>query len=246
MNVQAIVIAACALTAGVAGALTFSNLETAPASSSDAPAVAEKLTAQLDELTRQTQKLNSRIDRLESKVAMAAAMNADAIEADVAAGADDEPIRAAVVASEQDTEPDVIVLKDQVSTALKEIREQEEKERDEERAERRAERFEQQLAELAQELNLTPYQTNSLRDTLTEERTKFDTARDEARDAGDWGAMRDSMTKIREETKTALAGYLYQDQIDKYDEIQTSRFGFFGGGGRRRDRGGSGGSNDSQ
>lgn len=120
-----------------------------------------------------------------------------------------------------------------VTTALADIREQEEVERDRKRTERRSERTEDRLAELAEKLGLDQTQVNDLRDHTVAFEEKRQAAFKEARELGDFGAMRETMGAMRDENNTALKSIFSPSQYEQYEEENLGGRGGFGGGGRR-------------
>ena len=80
---------------------------------------------------------------------------------------------------------------------------------------------------LAKQLSLSDEQKAKVLDLLT----KQDEARQKAfADAqGDRDAMRETMTKLREETNTKMKAILTKEQFEKYEKIQSEMRGGMGG-----------------
>ena len=132
-----------------------------------------------------------------------------------------------------------------VSTALNDIREQEEAEREQRREERRVERNEQRIQQVAEKLGLNPTQVNDLRDHVNLFDEKRSALFAEARELGDWGSMREAGRALRDEAEAGIQNILSPAQYQQYEDENLSRTlsgrGGGGGGGFGGGRGGGGG-----
>jgi len=128
--------------------------------------------------------------------------------------------------------PDTLKLG--VEQAVQDIREAERLERDAQRAEALIDRTETQLASLVTALDLTPVQTDAMRDYITTYEEKRTQLREDARDSGDFNSIRESMRTLRDESRTSLALILDPTQLELYRETEDDRRGG-GRGDRRRD-----------
>ncbi len=86
---------------------------------------------------------------------------------------------------------------------------------------------------LIQQLNLTAEQQDPVRAILEASNTKQLELRDQARESGSFGSMRESMTALNEETQTKLGAVLTEEQMAQYKKIQEEQAAQ-----RRRRRGG--------
>ncbi len=86
---------------------------------------------------------------------------------------------------------------------------------------------------LIQQLNLTAEQQDPVRDILEASNTKQLELRDQARESGSFGSMRESMTALNEETQMKLGAVLTEEQMTTYKKIQEEQAAQ-----RRRRRGG--------
>ncbi len=86
---------------------------------------------------------------------------------------------------------------------------------------------------LIQQLNLTAEQQDPVRAILEASNTKQLELRDQARESGSFGNMRESMTALNEETHMKLGAVLTEEQMTQYKKIQEEQAAQ-----RRRRRGG--------
>lgn len=124
-----------------------------------------------------------------------------------------------------------VALYETVSTALEDIRVQEDAERDQRREERTQERLDERLTALSQTLGLDAYQSDELRGLYNDQRAKMNAKMEEIRDNGDFQGMRDAMREIRDESNTLIQGVLSSSQYEIYSELPRGE-SLFGGGGR--------------
>ncbi len=76
---------------------------------------------------------------------------------------------------------------------------------------------------LIQQLNLTAEQQDPVRAILEANNTKQLELRDQARESGSFGSMRESMTALNEETVTKLGAVLTEEQMAQYKKIQEEQ-----------------------
>lgn len=243
-----------ALVAGVGAALaarafegTGARAEAPRASSTREVAAATSLPADtqraLDELRMENSDLRGRLAALETRLA-------EALSARTPARSEPDPydeLEAELLASDDwSTHPQAIDLDPgfvaNVGRALAEIRAREEAERETKRKELQAQRIEERVTKLQVELGLTQRQTSDLRTTLLAQDEKRETLLADMREgAGDPRDMRDTFRTIRDDTHTALQGFLTPEQFTAYRESEESDFrrgfGDFGGGPRPPDDG---------
>jgi len=76
---------------------------------------------------------------------------------------------------------------------------------------------------LIQQLNLTAEQQDPVRAILEASNTKQLELRDQARESGSFGSMRESMTALNEETQIKLGAVLTEEQMTTYKKIQEEQ-----------------------
>ena len=76
---------------------------------------------------------------------------------------------------------------------------------------------------LIQQLNLTAEQQDPVRAILEASNTKQLELRDQARESGSFGSMRESMTALNEETEMKLGAVLTEEQMATYKKIQEEQ-----------------------
>ncbi len=86
---------------------------------------------------------------------------------------------------------------------------------------------------LIQQLNLTAEQQDPVRAILEASNTKQLELRDQARESGSFGSMREGMAALNEETEMKLGDVLTEEQLAQYKKIQEEQASQ-----RRRRRGG--------
>jgi DNA repair exonuclease SbcCD ATPase subunit len=123
-----------------------------------------------------------------------------------------------------------------VGQALKEIRDEEDRQREVKRSEERSARIEQRLTELQEELGLSGYQVTEMRGALTTLEEKRDALRQSLyASGGDRREMFEAFRTLYEETSAQLQTILTPEQFAQYQQSDRGRFGGFG---RRGDGGG--------
>jgi len=147
------------------------------------------------------------------------------------------PARAAAVAERltagEGVTPEFV---ESVGTALAEIEARKEADREAKRKELQAQRIEERVAKLELELGLNNRQASEMRTVLTRQDDQREALFATVRDGnGDPRDMRDKFRTIRDDTYTALEGFLSQAQLDGYKKSEESEFRRdFGGGGPPR------------
>ncbi len=76
---------------------------------------------------------------------------------------------------------------------------------------------------LIQQLNLTAEQQDPVRAILEASNTKQLELRDQARESGSFGSMREGMTALNEETEMKLGAVLTEEQMATYKKIQEEQ-----------------------
>lgn len=246
MNQLPLVALLCGAVSGaVSGAVTISMLGPSDGKSTVVDPTANQVDSPGDfqglarELRDGQRELSDRIGMLESRPVSAAR---EAVTMDVDTTDEEllEEMRRMLASMKTPTEtldPDFVAS---VDVAMKQIREEEERIRREERIARDEERLEERLTSLNEKLGLDTFQSNELRNTLTDEMVRRNELMANA--DGDWGSMREGFGEIRDETREALESFLSEEQYDQYRE-ESRGFGRGGGGGGDRggDRGGNNG-----
>jgi len=197
------------------------------------------LTAEFAALRQQNMELADRIVDLEMQASMASTETRRE-PAEAAVDPEMEKMKAelaSLLASMKGASGDVPAsFTATVSSALADIREQEEADRDVKRTERRAERTETRLTEIAEKLGLDSTQVNDLRDHTIAFDAKRQTAFREARELGDFGSIRETMSTLRDENNAALQSIFSPSQYRGGNSSNNSNND--GGGSSRRGRGG--------
>jgi predicted nucleic acid-binding Zn-ribbon protein len=229
--------------AGVAALTTGLLVDTRSSSGSSVPAAAPASAAsgdaaaavaeELRGLREENVVLQQRLDDLEALLAqeIAGRIPIEAVDARM------EPSEA-TMASTQEAAQVAALLGDgggelppafvaSVGQALKEIRDEEERQREIRRAEERAARIEERVTELQDELGLTSYQTGEMRVALTTLEEKRDALRQSIEAAGgDRREMFDGFRTVYEETSAELKTILTPEQFELYQQSDRGRFGF--------------------
>jgi hypothetical protein len=198
------------------------------------------LSARFEALGAENAMLGQRIAELETR--LASALGARAAEAEPLA-----PTRTAVpVESAAATvaapgprplDPDFVASVDQ---ALDEIRAREEQQREEKRKELQAQRIEERLTRYQETLGLSNAQVRDMRSVLIAQDDKREALRASMEGGeGDRRTMFEGMRTIRDETNSALSGFLSAEQLRLYQEQEEGEFRGFERG--RRGDGGPGG-----
>lgn len=251
MNVQSLITIGAALVAGVAGGVVASSSGGGDVTTTSSVEIGE-LRAQLDKLATQNREMQSRIEMLEMlpDVSHVAPAERTSIAEEESLAEKERMLDDLLGRMSQQNDGGAVVpanFADQVKQVYSDIRREEEAARDKEREQRRQEAFDARLDRYVKELGLNVYQTNQLRDTLTNESEAFEDVRNKVRESGDFSGMRDLMTTVHASTKASLATFLSNEQLQKYDELSGGDRGFFRGfdgggpGGPGGGRGGRGG-----
>ncbi|RMH01489.1 MAG: hypothetical protein D6702_11290 [Planctomycetota bacterium] len=193
----------------------------------DLPEPALPLSAEADPARLAT--LTGRMDELERQIAL--------LRAEVAGRRRIDRSETAPDLDPQTLEP---ILDQTVSAILDEREAQAEAERRAREEERRQARLDRQMERWQQELGLTDVQAADMRTILDQAEQKriefFRAMREEG--TFDREAMRNFMERSNEELTVALGGILTSDQLAKFQESTSGRFGAMGA---MFDRGGRGG-----
>ncbi len=199
-----------------------------------------EMSQKLATLERQNSELLDRLIELEQRQLMSesnrqpiAAPSSD--PADLAQVRDEYKQLVAAFSDPEAVLPDT--LRAGVSQALEDIRAQEERDRDERRQAAAEKRLEDRIAKLASDLGLDNTQIGELRNILISENDSRTAMFTKMREGGDFGNMREAMTKLRDDTNDALSRVLTPIQMDQYKETGGTGMNFRGGGDRGGRRG---------
>ena len=214
------------------------------------PAAASPEAGRLNELGNSVQRLENDIEMIEGLLGemrnmstgqLATRTPVESLTAGLSAAEVEELKQLASVASNGDLGA-VSGEYNAVRSTLEQIREEEERAEAEARRERSLERIEQDLERLTEDLGLVGYQTDGMRNIMTDELDKRTALMTEARESGDFGAMRDGARDIRTEAQGQIEELLGSDLYAEYSESNNNgRGGGFGGGGGGGGFGGGGG-----
>jgi len=242
-----VVIAASAGVAALTTSLIVDNrapAASAPASTASTPARSAEESAALAEelrgLREENVALHQRLDDLEALIAQEMSRvpieAVDATRKDGATPKEASQVAAILGDGGSGELPPAFVAS--VGQALKEIRDEEDRQREIKRAEERQARVEERVGELQEELGLSSYQTGELRVALTGLEEKREALRQQIDDGGgDRREMFEGFRTLYEETNAQLQTILSPEQFDQYQQSDRNRFGGFG----RRGEGGPGG-----
>jgi hypothetical protein len=240
MKQQMILTLVAGLVGGALGAALLGTVLSAPSSEPTGTVGLALVEERLDDLARQNEQLREQIGRIEDRPLMTAPVRTD-VEPEALPSPEEDRIVEMLEdlqRSNGKTESLPENFKLQVSSALEQIRAEEEAKREKQREEARLERRERQLQQLAEKLGMDAYQTNEMRVTLAKQEEAMQKARETIRDSGDWTSMRDTMRTVREETIRSVSLFLTPTQVAQFEE-SANDFGFRGG--DRAGRGGRGG-----
>jgi hypothetical protein len=205
-----------------------------------------------DALRAEVGELRSSVEELSMQLALLESRRPERVEVreplPETATADDD-LRALAAALSDPNAPLPEGLRQGVTEALSEIREQEDRERRERFQDAARTMMDERIDEIAVELGLGSYQTDELRKLYGDQMARMTESIDAARASGDYSGMRDSMTAMRDEARVELQRILTPAQYQRFEDERLGRGltgapgGFFGGGGAGRGgaRGGRGG-----
>lgn len=241
-----VVVLVGALAGAVAGAVSATLLrptDGAPRIVAEEGLQVAALERSLDELTRENARLGERLRMLEDRPAIAAPAREAVVAARPEAVELEEELQT-LAAALRDPRGDMPEnFRQSVDSALRSIREEEERAREEERRERYEQRLDERLAELSVELGLTQYQSGQLRTVMLDINDKRDALMSSAREEGDWMSVRDGMRDLRSQSEASLRQVLDIRQYEQFMNgsggalLRGGGFPGFGGDDRRgRDR----------
>jgi hypothetical protein len=204
-------------------------------------ALAEKLDGIQDELDRLGQDMSMQgtsLQALDSRIAALQDMRRDLL-AGSSLGAGTDPLSLLDPAEI----PSGMAFDAAVNAAIEKREADVEAERSERRSARRKEQLDRQMERFTEELGLDAVQADQMRTILDETSRKRNAFFSEMRDSGvmDRDLIRRTMTELNDSVTEQLGDVLTTDQMDKYSELNASRFGGPGpgGGGGGRGSGGS-------
>lgn len=246
---QILIMVVAALAGGAGGAYLIHPSDEAIETDSLAVGMVDELRAQVELLEVQNRSLLARVDSLEHGPRLSdGPARQDATVALTNPQADIAELRDLVEeALKNPASPTAPILREQVSNVVKELREQEEAEREAQRKKDREEAAERRVSDMAKELGLNAYQTEVLRKSMADAEAAMMALRDNRDGTG--GDFRETMDKVREDTKSALGAVFTPEQMSTFEEKYSNgrflfgggRGGGFGGGGRGGFGGGRGG-----
>jgi hypothetical protein len=213
-------LAASALTSA-APRLETTPLELAPSANDQDPR------PELAELRADQADLLQRLHALEARLAEAESRRAPAaLELEASAARAVEP-RAAdgLQIAALDTDDLSPAFVESVGLALERIQAREEAEREKRRKELQAQRIEDRVAKLQQDLGLTQRQASDLRTVLIAQDDKRDALFAGMRDGlGEPRDMREGFRTIRDQTMTAIEGFLTPEQVEGFRSSEEGDF----------------------
>jgi DNA repair exonuclease SbcCD ATPase subunit len=184
------------------------------------------LADEIRDLREENVVLQQRLDDLEVLLAqeIAGRVPVEAVEATAESTREAEQVAALLGDGGGELPPAFVAS---VGQALKEIRDEEDRQREIRRAEERSARIEERLTQLQEELGLTSYQTGEMRVALTTLEEKRDALRQSIDAAGgDRREMFEGFRTVYEETSAQLQTILTPEQFELYQQSDRGRFGF--------------------
>jgi chromosome segregation ATPase len=184
----------------------------------------------------QLESLTRRLDMLEASDGLAARQPAGE---SLLGSADLEEAVAAVLQKQAKSSEGMQSI---VSDTLESIRLQEAAEKQLAADQRRADALQARIDRLTEELGLYPDQASKMFGVLETEDTKRNELRNSMREGtADFSTVRESMRGLRTDSETAMAEFLTAEQLEKYNETNSSFFGRGGGPGGNSGGGQGGG-----